>query len=110
MILNHITQGSAAVVIAAPLTYAYLFGETNLHMINVLVVPQWFKHIIGKAKRHYVLHRLFSEVMIYAIQLLFGKAPCEKNIQLFCRCKISTERLLNHNAIQPFAVTHFMTE
>ena len=48
-------------------------GVCDLNVIDVLPVPQRLEDAVGKTKDQQVLHRLFAEIMIDAINLLSSK-------------------------------------
>ena len=50
---------------------AFGFRHGDLHMINIVVIPDGFEARIGKAEDQHVLDRLFAQVVIDAVELLF---------------------------------------
>ena len=73
MILYHIPDGAGLFVITCTSDHAYSFSNRYLHMINKIFIPQGLKYIIGKTKHHHILYSFFTQVMINAVQLFFGK-------------------------------------
>ena len=71
VILDHIPQSSAAVIVTTPFPNPYFFCNTNLDMIDILIIPQGFKNIIGETKGKNILHGLLSQVMINSVNLTF---------------------------------------
>ena len=59
------------IVIAAASFDTDRLGNAELDMIDMLLVPQWLEHAVGKAKGQNILHRLFAEIMIDTIYLAF---------------------------------------
>ena len=49
------------------------FGNGDLHMVNVLAIPDRLEDAIGKAENQQVLHRLFAEIMVDAVDLRLGE-------------------------------------
>ena len=86
MVLHHVAQGADAFVVAGAggdhlaglrivLGQALLLGDGDLHVVDVLLVPQRLEDAVGEAQHQQVLHRLLAEVVIDAIGLALGEAP-----------------------------------
>ncbi len=45
------------------------FGDRDLHVIDMVAVPQRLEDAVGKAQRHDVLDRLLAEEMVHAEDL-----------------------------------------
>ena len=71
MVLDHVTQRARAIVIAAAVLYADLFGDCNLDVIDVATVPDWLEEGIGEAEGQDVLDSLLTEIMVDAVNLAF---------------------------------------
>ena len=68
---NHVAQRARRVKVSAALFHADRLSIGNLHVIDVSPVPYWLEDGIIEAKDHDVLHGLFTQVMIDAINLVF---------------------------------------
>ena len=69
MTLNHVAN-RAGLFIAGPTAFdADCFGIGDLNVIDIFAVPDGLEDAVGKTKDQKVLHRLFAEVMIDAINL-----------------------------------------
>src|SRR5436190_10446599 len=66
-------------------------------MVDVVAIPDGFKHGIAKPEYEYVLDRVFSQVVIDTVNLIFSENCCNLLIQFFCRFKVSTKWFLNNN-------------
>ena len=55
----------------APCADAYIFADGNLHMVDMVVVPDRFKDRIAKAKDKQILYRFFAKPVVDAVDLLF---------------------------------------
>lgn len=73
MVLDHIPQGTGAIIVAAPVANPQLLRYRDLHMVNIGSVPQWLHQGVCKTESHNILYRLFTQVMVYPVDLLFGK-------------------------------------
>ena len=81
MVGHHVAQRAGRFVeLAAPLD-ADGFGHCDLHMIDAVAIPQRLEQAIGEAQRHDVLHRLFAQEMIDAVDLIFAQrlAGCRRS-------------------------------
>src|SRR6266853_4949936 len=103
MIRNHVAQGPGRLVIAAALLDADRLSSRNLHAIDEVSVPQGLRDAVRETEDHEVLHGLFAQIVIDAVDLLFIENLLEVAVQLFCRSQISSERLF-HDDASPFTV------
>ncbi len=106
VIRDHVAQGSGRIVITATLFNTELLCDGDLDVVHVVAIPDRLEDAVAKSKNEYVLHRLFAEVMIDAIDLLLFDQLEERSIKLLCRLKIAAERLLV-NESPPVAVLLF---
>src|SRR5690606_30875229 len=73
MVLHHVTKRTRFVVkIPAPF-HTHGFSDGDLHVINVVAVPQGLEQRVGEANGEQVLHGLFAEVMVNAINLILAQ-------------------------------------
>ena len=54
------------VVIGAAAFDAERFGDRDLHVVDMRVVPQRLEQGVGEAQRHQVLHRFLAEIVVDA--------------------------------------------
>ncbi len=106
MIGHHVAKRARSFVKAATVLDADGFGRGDLHVVDVVAVPERLDDVVGKAEDHDVLHGLFAEVMIDAVDLLFGQNLVQFLIQLLGRFEIVTKRLFDDNA-RPMASLFF---
>ena len=96
VVRHHVAQRAGRVVeLAAPLD-ADRLGDGDLHMVDVVAVPQRLEDAVGEAQHHDVLHRLLAEIMIDPIDL--ASRPARRGSARFsacAECKIGAERLLD---------------
>ena len=81
MIRDHVTQGSGRVIIPAALLDAELFRHGDLDMVDIVSVPDRLEDAVAEAKDQNILHRLFAEIMVDAIDLPFVKYLQKVGIQ-----------------------------
>ena len=72
MILHHIPQRAALVVIPRPIIRVHRLGDGDLHVIDIFVIPDRLEDRIGEAHHHQVLDGFFAEIMVDAVNLLFA--------------------------------------
>jgi hypothetical protein len=60
MVLQHISERPRVFVVARSIFYTNSLGDCNLHMIDKLSIPQWFKNGISKAQNQKILNRFFA--------------------------------------------------
>ena len=98
VVLHHVAQCAGGVVIAGAAFDAQGLGNGDLHMIDMGGIPHRLEQGIGKAQGHEVLHRLFAEIMIDAIDVLFEENPADRIIDGARRAQILAQRLFDHDA------------
>ncbi|CCF17988.1 protein of unknown function [Pseudorhizobium banfieldiae] len=95
VVLHHVAQCAGRVVIAGAAFQSDGLRNGDLHVVDVLRVPERLVEGIGEAQRHQVLHRLLAEVVIDAEDLLFLEYPADGVIELQCRREVAADRLLH---------------
>ena len=69
-------------------------------MLDQTAPPQRLEQRVAEAQRHQVLHRLFAEVMIDAVDLLLGEHLADLRVDQIGRRGVVPERLFQHHARQ----------
>ena len=88
MVLDDISRGSNAVVVAGPSADTDVLGHCDLNVVDVIAVPDWLEHLVGKAKRQNVLNRLFAKVMIDAKNRILWENSFHNLVELSSGLKI----------------------
>src|SRR5262249_12133759 len=73
-------------------------GHGDLHIGNVVIVPDRFEERIRKPKIYQILNGLLSKEVIDSPDRRFRKNFIKDPIQCLRRCHISTERFFNDDA------------
>ena len=60
MVLHHITKGARLIIVATAFFNTQAFRKGNLHIINVLTVPNILKDHVGKTNSKDTLNHLFA--------------------------------------------------
>ena len=74
------------------------FGDGDLHVVDVLVVPDRLEDRVGEPQRQQVLHRLLAQVVVDAEDLVLGEVLVKPLVQLLRGGEVVAERLLDHEA------------
>ena len=98
MVLHHVAERARRVVVAAASLDADGFGHGDLDVVDMAGVPQRLEQGIGEAERQQVLDRLFAQVMVDAVDLLFGEYAADLVVDLAGGFQIVADRLLQHHA------------
>ena len=85
------------VVVAGAAADIDLFGHGDLHVVDVAAVPERLEDRVGEPQHQHVLHGLFAEVVVDAIDLLFGKDLMRGLVQLLGRLQVGAKRLFDHD-------------
>jgi hypothetical protein len=85
-------------VIPAALFHAERFGYGDLHVIYVAAIPDGLENAVGEAEDQDVLHGLFAQVMIDAIDLAFGEDLADFLVEGAGRIDVVTEGLFDDDA------------
>ena len=96
--LHHVAQLARMVEIARARLDADRLGDRHLDAVNVAAVPERLKQGVGEPKHEDVLDRLFAEIMVNAIDLIFVKTRLQFRIQLAGRVQIGAEGLFHDDA------------
>ena len=73
MVGNHVAEGAGGFVEAAAMFHANDFGGGDLHVVDVIAIPERLDDVVRKAEDHHVLDGFFAEIMVDAVDLLFGE-------------------------------------
>jgi hypothetical protein len=64
----------------------------DLHMVDVLAIPDRLEDPVGKPEDQNILHRLFPEIVIDPVDLPFLQDPLELVVQRPRRFQVMSER------------------
>ena len=66
MVLDDVACGADAVVVSGAPGHADVLGHGDLHMVDVIVVPDRLVHGVRETQRQHVLHGLLAKIMVDA--------------------------------------------
>ena len=81
MVLDHIAERPGLLIVGPAMLDAEIFGNGNLNILDGVAFPERFKNRVREAERQEILHRLFAEVMIDAVDLGFVDIAMQGRIQ-----------------------------
>ena len=98
MVLDDVAGCTHAVVVACAGADADVFGHGDLDVVNVVRVPERFKHLVGETHCQDVLHGFLAEVVVDAEHCV-GREDClHDGVQFACAFKVVTEGLFDDHA------------
>ena len=98
MVRHHVAQRAGRVVIAAAAADGERFRDRDLHMVDMVAIPDRLEQSVGEAQHHDVLHRLLAEIMVDAENLVFFENAEQLLIERARGGEIGAERLLDDDA------------
>ena len=98
MVLEHVAHHAGCVVVAAAAADVDFLGHGDLHVVDVVAVPDRLEDRVGKPQHEQVLHRFLAEVMIDAVDLLLVEHGVDDLVQLSGAGQIGAERLFDDHA------------
>ena len=95
MVLHHVADGADLLVEGAAALHAELFGHGDLHIADVVAVPNRFEKGIGEAKIQDVLHRFLAQIMVDPKNEGFRKYFMQSAVQRLRGREIAPERFFD---------------
>ena len=90
-----IAGGADPVVVGRTPGHADVFGHRDLHMVDVVAVPQRLVHLVGEAERQEVLDGLLAEVVVDAEHVVGREDALDDRVALARGPEVGAERLLD---------------
>ena len=103
MVRHHVAQRAGRVVETAAVADIELFVDRDLHMVDVVAIPDRLEHAVGEAQHQDVLHRLLAEIVIDPVDLVLIENSEQFVVQRLRRGEVGSERLFDHQP-SPYAV------
>ncbi len=98
MILEHVAHDADAVVERAAVLDADRLGDGDLHVIDVVAVPDRLEDAVGEAEDQDVLDGLLAQVVVDAVDLLLGQHLMQQAVEFPRRSQIGAEGFLDDHA------------
>ena len=74
MVLHHVLEGSAGIVIAAAVFHPHVLQRGDFHCFDHFPVPGICEDRVGKTDCLYVSYHFFAEIMVDAVDVFRAKA------------------------------------
>src|SRR5581483_3728595 len=103
VVRNHVTQCARGVEIPAALLDTDSLRIRDLYVIDVPPVPDRLEDRVVETEHEYVLHRLFAEIVIDAVNLVLRQDRLDLPVESARRFQIAPKRLLDYDP-PPFPV------
>jgi hypothetical protein len=82
VVLDHVAQLAGLVEVAPAAFDTDLFGHGDLHVGDGVLVPLGFEQAVGETQGDQVLHRLFAQVVVDAIDAVFREERATASLTL----------------------------
>ncbi len=82
MVRHHVPERARGFVKIATMLDTNGLRGRDLHVVDVVAIPQRLDNVIGEAEDHNVLHGFFAQVMVYPIDLIFVENLFEIFVEL----------------------------
>src|SRR5688572_32537168 len=96
MVLNDVANDPGLFIEFSPPFDPERFGESNLDVLHVITVPDWFQEAVGKTKIEDVLHGFFAKIVIDAEDRSLRKYPVQRLVERARRGQIPAKRFLQN--------------
>ncbi len=98
MVLDDVARRADAVVVPGPAADADVLGHGDLHVVDVVGVPDRFEHLVREPQRQEVLDGLLAQVVVDAEHGVLVEHLGDDGVQLARAGQVVTERLLDDDA------------
>ena len=94
---DHVAVGADALIEARAVVHGTRLGHVDLHMVDVVAVPDWLEHAVGEAQRDQVLHRLTAEEVVDPEHAFLREDAVDERVELARALEVDAKRLLQHD-------------
>ena len=98
MVLNHVPQRAALVVVAPAALDTKGFGDGDLHVVHVPGVPDRLEDPVRETEDQQVLHGFLAQVVVDAEDLALVKHGRDALVEGTGAGEVHAERFLDHHA------------
>src|SRR5439155_10476108 len=103
--LNHVAERTGGFVKTTAALDAERFGGGNLHVVDVVAIPERLKDAVAKAENEQVLHRIFAEVVVNAVDLIFFKDIVDNLVEFLGGGEVAAKRFFDDDADPRLGIT-----
>ncbi len=104
VVLDDVTRGADAVVVSGTATHADVLGHRDLHVVDVVRVPDRLVQLVREAQSQDVLNRLLAEIVVDAEDRIGRERRAQRVVELLRRCEVMAEWLLDDDSSPPFGL------
>ena len=97
VVLHGVTEGTDAIVEAAPILDAEGLRHRDLDRLDVVAVPERFEDLVREPQVHDVLDRLLAQEVIDPVDLVLGQHLQQLAVECLRGREVVAERLLDHD-------------
>ena len=97
MVLHHVPHRPGFVVIGPAAAHAHFFGDRDLHMIDILRIPQRLEQRIAETHRHQVLDGLFAQVVVDAVNLCLVEMRGQRRVERARGLAVTSKGFFNND-------------
>ena len=87
MVLDDVAGGADAVVVAAAAAESDVLGHGDLHVVDVVGVPDRLVQLVGEPQRQDVLNGLLAQVVVDAEHRLLGEDAVDDAVEFSALCR-----------------------
>jgi len=95
MVLHHVAGRAGFLEVLAATLHTDRLGHGDLHVVEVLLVPERFEDGVGEPEDQEILDRLFSEIVVDAIDILLAEDFVDGAVQRLGTLQVSSYRFLD---------------
>ena len=107
VVLKDVAHHAGGVVVGAAPADVHFLRDRDLHVVDIVAVPDRLEDRVGEPQHEQVLHGLFAEIMVDAINLPLVEHFVNAVIKLPRGVQIGAEGLFDHHAGAQLAVGLF---
>ena len=82
MVLHHVSDDAGLVIVSTSISHRQRLGHGDLNTVDIIAVPDWLEYRVGEPKYQQILNRLFSQVVVNAVDLALVEDLLNGAIQL----------------------------
>ena len=99
--LEHVPQHAHRVVVRRAMAHREVLGRRDLHVLDVVAVPDRLEDGVGEPQHQHVLHRFLAQVVVDAVDLVLGEDFVDLLVQQPGGVEVGAEGLFDHHAARP---------
>ena len=81
MVLDHVAQRARLLVVRAAALHAQGLGHRDLHVVDVIAVPERLEDAVGEPEDEDVLDRLLAEIVVDPVDLILAEDPVDHVVE-----------------------------